>query len=102
MIGWTQHYVTALLTVAALGITDANSILQAQQCPPGSNIIIDPRLVPSRPQISHEQFRSIMNNPWTADWQKRRIWEQYYGQGQPIQIPFQGGVVLVSPNVLCV
>jgi hypothetical protein len=43
-----------------------------------------------------------MNDPWIADWQKQRVWEQYYAQGQPIQIPLKGGVVLVNPNDLCV
>jgi hypothetical protein len=40
------------LIIIAFGITDAASVVRAQQCPPGRNVIIDPGLVPRRPRIS--------------------------------------------------
>jgi len=60
MFNPARRWTSALLALAAFGITDASFVVQAQQCPPGSKIIIDPGLVPRRPHFTKEQYLRSM------------------------------------------
>lgn len=71
------------------------------QCAPDRKIFIDPRLVPQRQKVTQEQFAAIMANPYTDPAVKKYAMESYYSQHQPIQIPFGGGMILISPDDLC-
>jgi hypothetical protein len=65
MIRCTQPCASAILAVVAF-VTDASSVLHAQQCPPGRNVIIDPGLVPRRPRITPQAIfaaESIVMRP---------------------------------------
>jgi len=97
-----RQSILAASVIIAGGLTDAGFVLHAQQCPPGGQIFIDPRLVPRRVPVTYQQLIAGMSNPWATPEEKNRIMEMYYSQGQPIQIPFRGGVVLISPTDLCV
>jgi hypothetical protein len=72
------------------------------QCPPGAQVFIDPRLAPQRPHMSREDFERVMASPWMPDWQKKQYQDLYLNQNQPIQVPLNGGVVLVHPADPCI
>lgn len=90
--------------VVAVGAMIADACLQCAhaQCAPGTQIFIDPRLAPQRPQVSRQQFDRVMSSPWASPEEKRRVADLYYGQSQPIEVPFRGGAVLISPKDPCV
>jgi hypothetical protein len=100
MSNTAQRWTSALLTVLAVGITDASFVIHAQQCPPGSNIVIDPRLMPKRTHISSDQLAAVLNSPVSQEI-KNQYWRMYMEQNQPIQMPFRNGYVLIDPNNLC-
>jgi hypothetical protein len=67
-----------------------------------NQVYIDPRLVPRRPQINREDLIKVMANPWTPEWQKRRTYEDYMNQNQPVAVPYSGGTILIDPHDSCV
>ena len=99
-LGWQSALAASIIIASA--IADADFVVHAQQCPAGSQIFIDPRLVPRPVPFTYQQLINTMANPWVTEEQKNRIQEMYYAQFQPIQVPFRGGVVLVSPTDPCV
>src|ERR1700757_675752 len=72
------------------------------RCSPGDKIFIDPKLVPSRPQISQEAYERIMSSTWLGREQKAFASQLYLQQSQPIVIPFGNGIVVVNPKNPCV
>lgn len=71
------------------------------QCPADAQIFIDPRLVPRRTPVSREQFDRTMAFNHDPEVRKR-VMEDYYAQGQPIAVPFQGGTVMIDPHNPCI
>src|SRR5208283_3244985 len=84
-----------LATVATM-LADGCLRTASAQCAPGSQIYIDPRLVPQRQHMSHEQAMRILSTPGMPESVKNWALDAYYSQFQPIQIPFRGGTVLIS------
>lgn len=74
-----RHLTFAFLLVAAFDISDAGFVVRAQQCPPGSSVIIDPRLVPRRPRITQEAYVEGMVSTM-PDWWKHQLHQQYMDQ----------------------
>jgi hypothetical protein len=72
------------------------------QCPPGAQIFIDPRLVPQRSHLSQEQMARILGSPWIEPGIKETLYKQYMMEYQPIEVPFRGGKVLISPTDPCI
>lgn len=93
----------ALMTSVA-GLADGYTQLAAAQCPAGAKIYIDPRLVPRRPQMTKEQFQSIMSTPPSIlpEAERQRARDTYFNQNQPVQMPFRNGSVLISPHDPCI
>jgi len=94
----------ALFLLVAGGTVIADSFVHSAnaQCPTGSQIYIDTRLVPQRQRMSHEQAMRILSVPGMPENVKNWAIESYYTQFQPIQIPFRGGTVLISPTDPCI
>ncbi len=94
----------ALLLLVAGGAVIADSFVHSAraQCPANSQIYIDPRLVPQRQHMSHEQAMRILSIPGMPESTKNWALDAYYNQYQPIQIPFRGGTVLISPTDPCI
>jgi|SRR5258707_15221189 hypothetical protein len=67
------------------------------QCAPTDKIYIDPRLVPKRPNISRDAMVNTLASDYVDKEIKRRMYQQYMQQGQPIVVPFGTGKVLVDP-----
>jgi hypothetical protein len=93
-----------ILLLAAMAISQYLSVsgLAWAQCAPGDQVLIDPRLVRHRPQLSQEQIRDIMSNPAISEQTKLGFLQQYQQQGQPIQMPLNNGYVLISPLNPCI
>jgi hypothetical protein len=90
-------------TVLLVTLAAAPSLQSARaQCAPGSQIFIDPRLVPHRSAMSPQQLHEALRNPYVPWEAKRDALQRYQLQSQPIQIPFNGGIVLISPTDPCV
>lgn len=66
--------------------------------PNGQGIFVDPKLVPQRPPISEGQMRAIMNSPVLDPAAKAATLEQYRQQGQPVEVPYPGGKVVIDPH----
>lgn len=66
--------------------------------PNGTGIYYDPRLIKPPPQYTPEQMQAIMNNPVLTPEAKAGIFQQYRTQGQPIELPYPGGHVIVDPR----
>jgi hypothetical protein len=66
--------------------------------PNGTGIYIDPRLVTKRPQMSLDQMQALMNSPDFDSGAKAQLLQQYQNQNQPIEVPYQGGKVIIDPN----
>jgi hypothetical protein len=90
-----------LLAIVITTAADASFQCAHAQCPADAKIYIDPRSVPQRQQVSRGTFIAIMTGDVDPAL-KRYVQESYFSQFQPIQIPFSGGIVLVSPNNPCV
>jgi len=86
----------ALLEVAALNFA------AAQQCPPGTKIYIDPRLVPQRTRHSFESAVRVGASQFLSDAAKRRFEEEYANQNKPIQMQYGNGYVLIAPHDPCI
>jgi hypothetical protein len=99
MFNSVQRWTSALLTVVTFRITDASAV-HAQQCPPGSNVVIDPGLVPRPPRITPDMIRTLPYSGWSAE-EQARVRQQYYEQFQPIKMPYRNGYVLIDPKDLC-
>jgi hypothetical protein len=99
-----QKQFALLLIVTGGAVADGYIQSAGAQCAPGAKIYIDPRLVPQRQKVTREGFEGIMADPWTdpAVKVKKYFMESYYSQHQPIEVPFGGGRVLVSPDDPCV
>jgi hypothetical protein len=96
---WLQLVCSVAIGVVLLG----GSAEQARaECAPGDRIFVDPRLVPGRPHITYEQLLRIWGVPGGDPNYKMMIYKQYLEQNQPIQIPLNGGVVLISPINPCI
>ena len=65
--------------------------------PNGNGIYYDPRLVKPPPQYSPQQMQGVMNNPVLDPAAKAAILQQYRQQGQPIELPYPGGHVIIDP-----
>jgi hypothetical protein len=78
------------------------SVSAGAQCATGTRIYIDPRLVPQRQQITKSQAEAIFANPYSSPEAKKYALDSYYNQNQPIQVPFRGRTVLISPNDPCI
>jgi hypothetical protein len=91
-------------SLIAMGVLSAMVLpaIANAQCPADAKIYVDPRLTPQRPQVSRDQFESIMANPSASPEQKKAVSDQYYNQNQPIQLPFRSGIVLISPKNPCI
>jgi hypothetical protein len=74
--------------------------IKASSC--SDEVYIDPRLTPQRPRVSRESVITVMANPWTAEWEKKKLYEDYVNQNQPITMPYSGGTVLIDPHDPCV
>lgn len=72
------------------------------RCAPSDKILIDPNLVPRRPQISQEAYDRIMSSTSLGRDQKEFATQLYLQQSQPIEIPFGNGIVLVNPKNPCI
>ena len=94
----------ALISLVVTGTMLADGSIQSAgaQCAPDAKIYIDPRLVPRRPRISPEAYQSIMTNPMASDAMKANATAIWQSQNQPIQVPFSGGMVLISASDPCV
>ena len=90
-----------LLAIVITTAAEASFQCAHAQCPADAKIYIDPRLVPQRQQVSRGTFIAVMTGDVDPAL-KRHVQESYFSQFQPIQIPFSGGIVLVSPNNPCV
>jgi hypothetical protein len=92
----------ALLLIVTGGAVLADGYIQSAgaQCPAGTQIYIDPRLIPQRPHMTKQQFDRAMLG--ADDRTAKFLEEQYYGQNQPIEVPFRGGKVLISPSDPCI
>jgi len=99
-LGWRSALAASIIIASAFA--DARLRLHAQQCPPGSHIFIDPRLVPRRFPMTLQQLYNIMADPVISPQEREMARQRYELQFQPIQIPFRSGVVLVSPTDPCV
>lgn len=66
--------------------------------PNGEGIYIDPSLVQRRPQYTEGQLRGILASPRLSETAKMGFLQQYQQQGQPIDVPYPGGIVRVDPN----
>lgn len=64
----------------------------------GGQIYIDPSLVQKRPQYNEGQMRGILSSPRISEQAKLGLLQQYNTQGQPIDVPYPGGVVRIDPN----
>jgi hypothetical protein len=51
---------------------------------------------------SPEAYQSIMTNPMASDAMKANATAIWQSQNQPIQVPFSGGMVLISASDPCV
>jgi hypothetical protein len=91
-----------VLIVVTIVATSTSFQSARAQCASGSQIFIDPRLVPRRFRMSPQQFHEIMRNPFVSEKERQWALKQHYSQDQPIQIPFRNGTVLISPNDPCV
>jgi hypothetical protein len=92
----------AFLIAGSVIIVDGDVHTASAQCPPGSPIYVDPRLVPQRPQISRQAYVAIEANPSITDDEKKKYSDLYLNQNQPIQLPFRNGIVLISPKDPCI
>jgi hypothetical protein len=72
------------------------------ECSPNDKVYIDPRLVPHRPQITREQFVSLLANPYVSDAFKQQAIEAARTQNDPIRMPMDNGYVLISPTNPCI
>ena len=89
-------FLNALTAVVTLGSGPALA-----ECSPNDKVYIDPRLVPHRPQITREQFVSLLANPTVPEAQKQEIWNLARTQNDPIKMPMGNGYVLISPTNPC-
>ena len=96
-----KHALLTLFVFVATVGSDARLRVFAQ-CAPTDKIYIDPRLVPQRQLMSRDTFYHTTGDFDLDYFQKQRAANIYFNQYQPIQIPFNGGIVLVSPNDPCV
>lgn len=55
--------------------------------------------LPTRPQVTRQQFEATMANPNASAEQKQAVWGMYYGQNQPLQVqgPY-GSTIVVNPR----
>ena len=55
--------------------------------------------LPTRPQVTRQQFEATMANPNASPEQKQAVWGMYYGQNQPLQVqgPY-GSTIVVNPR----
>jgi hypothetical protein len=104
MLAWTVHGRLALISLVVGGAVLADGSIQSAgaQCAPGRHIYIDPRLVPQRQHMSYDQVFRLLSTPGIPDNVRNWALESYYSQNQPIQVPFRGGTVLVSPTDPCI
>ena len=92
-----------LLLAIVIAIAADTSFQSAHaQCAPTDKIYIDPRLVPQRQHMSPDTFYHTTGDFDLDYFQKQVAANIYFNQYQPIQIPFNGGIVVVSPNDPCV
>jgi hypothetical protein len=93
---------TLILLIVTGGAVLADGYIQSAgaQCAGDTQIYIDPRLVPQRPHMTRQQFDRAMLG---ADVETQKfLRDTYYSQNQPIEVPFRGGKVLVSPSDPCI
>lgn len=66
---------------------------------PNSNgTYYDPRLIKPPPQYSADQVRAIMASPELSLETKSTAMQAYRQQGQPIELPYPGGHVVIDPR----
>jgi hypothetical protein len=95
---WLQLICSVAIGVVLLG----GSAEQAHaECAPGAQIFIDPRLVPGRPRFSEEEIHRMLGAGGDPA-HRQQILKLYWEQNQPIQMPFNGGIVLISPTNPCI
>lgn len=59
--------------------------------------LISPFAVPARPHISEQNFRRTQAGSWLSPEQQKLSSDAYYGEFQPITVPYMGGNVIVNP-----
>src|SRR5215467_4269455 len=93
--------VIVVLPLVLLGGMFANGSAHAQ-CAPSDKIYIDPRLVPGRLIIAPQDMRNILLSR-TIPWETKNYYlQQYQQRGQPIEVPYGTGKVLVHPTNPCI
>jgi hypothetical protein len=104
MFAWITYrrFALILLIVGGAVLADGYTQSASAQCPAGIHIYIDPRLVPQRQKVTREQYIRTMANPWVDKNVKDYIFKSYISQNQPIEVPFRGGTVLISPTDPCI
>jgi hypothetical protein len=74
--------------------------IKSKSCNEG--VYIDPRLAPQRVRIDRENVITLMANPFAPEWEKKKMYDDYVNQNQPITMPYSGGTVLIDPHNPCV
>src|SRR5262249_50189293 len=96
----------ALTFLVTIAVDAKHHMASAQspstQCPPGSQVFIDPKLAPRRPWYSREAMVNIQASSWISPQEKKQALELYLAQSQPIEMPFGAGKVLIHPQNPCI
>jgi hypothetical protein len=97
-----RRSVPLAIMLGAAVIADGYFQPAVAQCAAGTQIFIDPRLAPQRPQISQAQLARILGSAWISSEVKETMYNQYMMQYQPVEVPFRGGKVLINPSDPCI
>jgi hypothetical protein len=96
---WWGYFILVLGTLFGDGFIQ----FAGAQCRPGDGkVYIDPRLVRQRPAVSRQQFEALEASPWASPEEKTENRNEYMNQNQPIEMPYAGGRVLISPKNPCI
>ena len=95
---WSRQF--WLFGLAIAGTLIAGSA-NAQQCPFGSKIYVDPRLVPKRIPTTHLEIVQSQIDPYASPEEKERLVSEYWLQFRPIEIPYGRGRVFINPINPC-
>jgi hypothetical protein len=85
------------------GVLIADGLFQAAdaQCGPNDKIYIPPEFLPPRTRITPEIIGEAARNPAVSPQQLQQAQEAYKAQVSPMEIPYKGGRVLISPQNPC-
>ena len=94
-----MRIVFVLSILAACSLTATSAVAE---CASTDRIYIDPRLVPPRPGYTREEFAALLASPWVSEALKNQATELMLHRGDPIQMPYGEGYVLINPLNPCV